>query len=99
MYEIQKNEKYYSELYKFTQYDIIILKEIIKLNQPFKALDISYKCKCPASTVYSSLKRLEKKGIVKKNEITNKFYCVKKEELKQILKSHTDLFIEYLYKD
>jgi len=98
MADVINNPKAIISMFKYTEYDIRILKEAMKQRKPFAVSEIQYILKCPFSTVNSALKRLNKKGFVKKREGSAEWECINDDELKKLLLSHIEKLISYLYK-
>lgn len=86
--------KNFIELWKFTKSEIITLKSLIELNNPTTCLRISQLCNTYTTTVYKALEKLEKKGIVKKDNHNWNFIGI--EELYKILSLRVQELIKLL---
>ncbi len=98
MVDVINDPKTLIGLFKYTEYDIRILKEALKQRKSFTVSEIQHILKCPFSTVNSALKRLNKKGFVKKRIRSAEWECIKNDELKKLILSHFEKLISYLYK-
>jgi len=87
------------ELYNFNQQDILILKELCKLKEPFKSIDLVRRTYAHEGGVNRVLKRLMEKGFVKRILKTHEWEFLGRETLETILKARVERLIENIFNE
>ncbi len=87
------------ELYNFNQQDLLILKELCKSKEPFKSIELVRRTGIHEGGVNRVLKRLMKKGFVKRISKTHEWEFLGRETLENVLKARVERLIENIFNE